>query len=319
MIRRGFKPSNYLLYDLAKNDVDDYLPDDMWSRLCDTNGRLGIHILGSKLLFHHTFEHDLKLARLYGHISRGLFTPRHPHQGSAARDLPSLLLEVGSVVVKPVDGQKGKRVHVLAASQAGAIELDGRRLSPSEFATWLKSQDCMLVHDRVQQASYASTIFPGSANTIRIVTVTDADGPFVLSGGHRFGRVGSAPVDNFAAGGLLCSIDLAAGTLGQGASQPGPGERHLVWHAAHPETGAQIEGQVVPGIFDLIELLLTTCRRHPYLAYVGWDVVMTDQGPVVLEANYGSGLQLQLYGGFLLNERFARFVKAVRADARRER
>ncbi|HET8985442.1 MAG TPA: sugar-transfer associated ATP-grasp domain-containing protein, partial [Trueperaceae bacterium] len=288
----------------------------MWSKLCASNGRLGIHILGSKLLFHHTFEDELKLAELHGHIARGRFTPRRTNAAGATFDLLSLLHEAGALVVKPIDGQKGKSVHVLAAKEAGALELDGRAVTAQELAAWLGRQDSMLVHARVQQTGYAHAIFPGSANTVRIVTVTDADGPFVLCGSHRFGRQASAPVDNFAAGGLLCGIDLATGALSLGASSPAVGESHLTWHSVHPDTGTQVAGQVVPGFFELVDLLLATCRRHPYLAYVGWDVVMTDDGPVVLEANYGSGLQLQLNGGFLRNERFARFVESVRASER---
>jgi len=320
MTRRGFKPSNYVLYDLANNDIDDYVPDTLWSKLCATNGRMGIHILGSKLLFHQTFEDDLTLAALHGHISQGRFTPRRDKSAPEDEGMPALLARLGSLVVKPVDGQKGKKVHVLTASAPpeapGSVALDGRPLSSSEFAAWLGRQDCMLVHSRVQQTDYAHAIFPGSANTVRVVTVTDADGPFVLCCGHRFGTVASAPVDNFAAGGLLCGVDLATGRLGRGASLPGSGEHTLDWRSVHPDTGAAIAGRVVPGFFELIELLLATCRRHPYLAYVGWDVVMTDSGPVVLEANYGSGLQLQLHGGFLRNQRFARFVATAGATSR---
>ena len=312
MIRRGFKPISYLLYDLAKNDIDDYVPDALWSRLCDSNGRFGVHVLGSKLLFHHMFEGELKLAELHGHVAQGRFTSRRAAGSSESTDLAALLRRVGSLVVKPVDGHKGKNVHLLTASHDGRVDLDGRPLSAQAFDAWSAQQDAMLVYSRVQQTGYAHTIFPGSANTVRVVTVTDADGPFVLSGSHRFGTLASVPVDNFAAGGLLCGIDLATGALSEGATHPVAGERGLVWHSLHPDTRAQVAGTVVPGFFELVELLLATCRRHPYLVYVGWDVVMTDEGPVVLEANYGSGLQLQLNGGFLRNERFERFVEAIR-------
>ena len=312
MTRKGFKPSNYVLYDLAHNDVADYVPDSLYAALCQTNGRVGVHVLGSKLLFHKTFQDELALAELHGHISRGRFTSLRDGAGPGRTELEPLLVELGALVVKPVVGQKGKRVHLLTTSPRG-FAVDGLPLSPSEFRTWLARQDGALVHSRVQQASYADAIFPGSANTVRIVTVTDADGPFVLSAGHRFGRTTSAPVDNFAAGGLLCGIDLATGAIGPGASLPAPGARGVRWHTVHPDTGTPVAGQLVPGFPQLLDLLLATCRRHPYLAYVGWDVVVTDDGPVVLEANYGSGLQLQLYGGFLRNERFARFVDDSRA------
>jgi len=318
MTRRGFKPSNHVLYDLDHNDVSEYVPDNLWSALCRTNGPLGIHILSSKLLFHLTFEAELQLAELHGHVSQGRFTPRHGCTPDQDADLAALVKARGALILKPVNGQKGKRVHLLAPSDDGAIEVDGSAKAVPEFTAWLRRQDSLLVHTRVEQTGYASAIYPGSANTVRIVTVTDARGPFVLCAGHRFGRPSSAHVDNFAAGGLLCGIDLATGALSRGASLPRSGQRGLEWHDSHPETGAPIAGRIVPGFFELVDVLLATCRRHPYLAYVGWDVVMTDTGPVVLEANYGSGLQLQLHGGFLRDDRFARFVeqagRAIQAD-----
>lgn len=312
MTRRGFKPGNHVLYDLAHNDIDEYVPDSLYPALCQTNGRLGIHILGSKLLFHKTFQEELALAHLHGHISQGLFTALDTGVQSGTGGLQTLLARVGSLIVKPVSGQKGKRVHLLTAAVEG-VGVDGQPLSPSAFHAWLARQDAALVHSNVQQSAYASTIFPGSANTVRVVTVTDADGPFVLCAAHRFGSKASAPVDNFAAGGLLCDIDLASGAITRGAANPAPGTSELSWHTVHPDTGATVAGQIVPGFMELLDLLLATCRRHPYLAYVGWDVVITDSGPVVLEANYGSGLQLQLHGGFLRNRRFAKFVEDSRA------
>lgn len=188
MTRRGFKPSNYVLYDLAHNDIDDYAPDSVYSVLCKTNGAMGVHILGSKLLFHQVFEDSLPLAPLHGFISRGRFMPLAAGRSAGFGDLPALIAEVGSLVVKPVDGQKGKRVHVLSAvaptavgtAGPGAVAVDGRALERAEFEAWLARQDSALVHDRVQQAAYADAVFPGSANTVRVVTVTDAAGPFVL-------------------------------------------------------------------------------------------------------------------------------------------
>ena len=139
--------------------------------------------------------------------------------------------------------------------------------------------------------------------------VADADGPFVLCACHRFGRSRTGAVDNFAAGGLLCGVDLETGVLGPALSNPGRGQRTLTWHDTHPDTGAAIAGTEVTGFAGLIDRLLRVCEAHPYLTYVGWDAVMTDDGPVFLEANCGSGLQLQAITPFLRNQRFARFMR----------
>lgn len=305
MTRRGFKPSNYVLYGLPAADLAAYAPDTWWRRLCETNGRGVTAVLGNKLLFYYHYRDRLPLPSVHGYLARGAYVPLDP---AAPGTVTELLHDAGALVFKPVDGQKGKHVHLLREGADGTYALDGRHLSEHALAAWLVEQDGMLVQERVEQAPYAAEVFPDAANTVRLVTVAGEDEPFVLLAGHRFGTAASAPVDNFAAGGLLAVIDERTGVLGPAAAHPVARERTVVWHDHHPDTGAAIAGRSVPGFSGLVELLLRFCAAEPHLAYIGWDVVLTERGPVVLEANYGSGLQMQLVKPFLSDPRFVAFA-----------
>ena len=310
MTRRGFKPSNYVLYDIDSNDLGDYAADRYWRALGDSNGHAANQVLTNKLLFHLEFADQLPLPRLYGYMARGHLVAAPAQASTAAHPTVMAVLEgERDLIVKPIDGQKGKSVHHLSRVAADSYTIDGRAVTPPEFTAWLSSQDGMLVTSRVEQAAYATRIHPGSANTVRVVTVADDDGPFVLCACHRFGRTRTGPVDNFAAGGLLCGIDLESGVLGRAVSDPAPGERSLTWFDSHPDSGSPITGVEVTGFAALLDLLIDVCGNHPYLTYVGWDAVITADGPVILEANCGSGLQLQAITPFLRNERFARFMR----------
>jgi hypothetical protein len=58
------------------------------------------------------------------------------------------------------------------------------------------------------------------------------------------------------------------------------------------------------------------CAAHigsgaPYLPYVGWDVVVTDDGIRILEGNSNSGLDgIQHYGPLLADPRVRRFYES---------
>jgi hypothetical protein len=121
--------------------------------------------------------------------------------------------------------------------------------------------------------------------TVRVVTFRSRGGgdPRILLCAFRIPRSGDI-ADNFARGGLACTIDMDTGTLGIAVLKD--------LHHAHldldriPDTGAKVSGRVLP-CWDAVKALAV--RAHdcfPQFPSVGWDIAITDHGPVVLEANY---------------------------------
>lgn len=76
----------------------------------------------------------------------------------------------------------------------------------------------------------------------------------------------------------------------------------------HPDTGAPIAGQCLPGWSDMLELALRAHGTFPWLPFIGWDIVDTDHGLLLLEANaYWGADALQLPGSLPLGRtRFPR-------------
>jgi hypothetical protein len=92
---------------------------------------------------------------------------------------------------------------------------------------------------------------------------------------------------------LFASVDIETGRMGTGRFRDiTRGE-----HATHPETLAQIEGHVIPGWSEMLELALRAHRTLPWLPLIGWDLIDSDQGVQVLEANaYWGGDAIQCAG-----------------------
>jgi hypothetical protein len=92
---------------------------------------------------------------------------------------------------------------------------------------------------------------------------------------------------------MISSIDIATGRMEPGRFR----ETMLGDFPVHPDTGAPIENRILPGWKEMLELALRGHRTYPWLPFIGWDVVDTTDGLLLLEANaYWGGDCVQLPG-----------------------
>ena len=110
----------------------------------------------------------------------------------------------------------------------------------------------------------------------------DKDGvvhPF--GAGLRIGRSGST-IDNWAKGGVFVGIDMGTGKLmNRGFMKPQFGTAV----SEHPDTHVVFDGFLVPYYKEAQELAV---KLHSFLYRshsVGWDIAITEKGPVFIEGN----------------------------------
>ena len=78
----------------------------------------------------------------------------------------------------------------------------------------------------------------------------------------------------------------------------------------HPDRKAPIEGIRIPGFDQCRERVLELARQVPFCPMVGWDVLMTEQGPVFIEANgLPSFTVLQVHSPLLKDPRARAFFE----------
>jgi hypothetical protein len=300
---RGLSRTIYASHGEAHNEAD-YLPDTARLETFFLNGSFARGILSDKLLFTKIVGATLPVPEIVALIERGeVFA-----LGEASPPtLKALAARHGSLVLKPSDGTRGRGVHRLENDQ-----LNGKPVGPAELATLARSLDNYLVTKTVAQAAYAQQIFPGSTNSLRVLTLTDPDTgePFVARAVHRFGSADTVPTDNWSRGGLCANVDPEAGTLGPGVKHAKRTGGRLKWQTHHPDTGAAIAGILVPHWHEVTRALIEAVQRLPFLVYVGWDVVVTETGFCVLEGNNNTDLDLlQVHGGLLRDVRVRRFYE----------
>ncbi|MGL4239198.1 sugar-transfer associated ATP-grasp domain-containing protein [Tabrizicola sp.] len=296
----GFDPREADWYRQIRGDTDGVISNsEREHELHGLNGHYA-YVLDNKAVFGESLEmNGLPTPRLFACHYAGHW---HWTKGGEAA-LREHFAGTGRFVIKPTLGSKGRAIQI------------GRSL---DAIAQYRGEDAILT-GFVEQAGYAQTIFPGALNTIRFLMLRDEAGePVAAAAIHRFGTASSAPVDNFSAGGLVAKIDLETGGLSE-AITIAPDNR-VVRHAVHPDTQSAIAGIMVPHWQGVLDLVLALGRAFPYLAYVGWDIAVTKDGPTVIEGNAHPSLRFfQLYDQLLGDPRLrpilARYISRARPRA----
>lgn len=140
-----------------------------------------------------------------------------------------------------------------------------------------------VIESKLEQNEALAAFHPSSVNTIRIVTIYDdaKDVVHFMFAKLRMGNHG-AHLDNTHAGGISGNIDLDTGII----NTPGYSVTSTEEYIYHPYTGKQIIGFQVPYWKECKLFIEKAARVTPEVRYVGWDVVILQDGNFALiEAN----------------------------------
>ena len=130
------------------------------------------------------------------------------------------------------------------------------------------------------QRKEISEIYSLSINTIRLETIRNPHtGDIEIFPPLLRVVANGNTVDNWAKGGLAVEIDAEKCTLGKyGWYKVGYGTKTT----SHPNTGVVFEGHNLPFLNEGIEDAKKFHRCLPGLHSIGWDIAITDDGPVLL-------------------------------------
>jgi hypothetical protein len=309
-LRNGFVPMCWDLYSLGENDPRDYLSDREREMSWVLNWPYA-GILDDKLGFEYMLRQlGAPTPATLALIINGRLTPMDDGTDLTGGDwLRDRLDRRGRLVLKPIWGGKGYGISVIQRSPGGC-RINGEEKTLEELEQRLSGMDRYLVAEYAQQAAYAEAIFPGSANTMRILTMHDEDGvPFIAAAAHRFGAMRSrGPVDSWSAGGLSAGIDLETGELTAGVTSLE--FARMERHDHHPDTGTPIKGNRVANWDTIRNGIVGVARKLPFLPYIGWDVVATDSGFLIIEGNKQSNVGfLQVHRPLLRDPRVRAFYE----------
>ncbi len=138
----------------------------------------------------------------------------------------------------------------------------------------------------VKQSEEMNCLNPFAVNTLRIVTAKGKDGiPCVLSALLRVGTSETAPVDNWAKGGIAVGINENGFLRDYGYKKPHYAEMGGGRVSVHPDSKIVFSEFQIPMYQQAKEMAIEAHKAFYNIQTIGWDIAITEAGPVFVEGN----------------------------------
>lgn len=137
-----------------------------------------------------------------------------------------------------------------------------------------------LCEETITQHEDMNKLCARSVNTIRVCTlVSDSGKAHLIYALLRIGS-GKTDVDNVTSGGMYTLLSKD-GEI----THPAFCDKTVSYYTEHPNNGFSLIGFKVPYFKEAIRLCLDSALVEKRIRYVGWDIAITPEGPVLVEGN----------------------------------
>ena len=187
--------------------------------------------------------------------------------------------QVDKFVVKPAaDTSHGDGVRIYDKQQIK--ELSGGPISIADILV----SSITLFERIVKQSEQMSSFNSSSVNTIRIVTALYPDKTVKIIGSFlKIGRAGSC-IDNAGNGGNVdCGVNHENGELFNAIEFNSWDDIKSI--KTHPDSNVKIDGTKIDNWDSIVTEVKSFQSRFHWLKCIGWDVAITEEGPVIIEIN----------------------------------
>ena len=140
----------------------------------------------------------------------------------------------------------------------------------------LKQEGLYLLEEEIIQIDELSKINPFAVNSFRVVTLVKDGKPHILANALRIN------IDE--------SVAIGCSDVYMRLSEDGKISSRVVDDVAniyeeHPITKIKFKDVKIPYIKEAFDLALKAAMEVPEVRYVGWDIAITKNGPVIVEGN----------------------------------
>ena len=177
------------------------------------------------------------------------------------------------IIVKPLDGEGGKGVE--------KYEIDNECNLEALFNTLLVRKQ-YLIEECINQNDIINSLYSDSVNTLRLFTFYNGKDVVVLNSVFKIGNGGVT--DNFSSGSMYTFTDDKGVVLCPAIDQDDNE------YTIHPITNKLIVGFEIPFYKEACTMVKKAAKVVPDIKYVGWDVAITNKGPVIVEGNSFPGV-----------------------------
>ena len=287
-------PDTYFRFGMFLKDYTDeeimksFIPQDAYYRFSIDNQPMYHVLIDDKIIFHDLMSHyNLSVPYRYFIFREDVF--RCGNKLLSDHQVDAIIKEITDerIFVKRFTGGGASGISVFTKVSNGVyVDSDGNSISAKMIREKYKGQDFIFEKQLIQEPILRQ-FNPDTVNTIRVLTYKER----IVSAAVRFGGKGSI-VDNTAKGGVAVSLDIETGLLGE----YGMREYDLKHYLEHPDSHIEFKNTHVTQWTEVRRLVEKALKYFPYYKSVGFDVATTNNGPVIIEINTGSGIYLSQMG-----------------------
>jgi hypothetical protein len=188
-------------------------------------------------------------------------------------DFLNFIEEKENFFAKPNNGTCGRGIEKIIVK-----DFD----DPRALWYYLEDRGLTLLEETIIQHPHLNQLHPHSINTVRIVTIYHEEKVHIVAAYLRIGN--NRIVDNFNSGGMVVPVDINTGLISDIAIDKAGNH-----YEKHPVTQTSIPGFQIPMWEECIELIKNSVPIVPQVGLVGWDVGISVNGPLLVEANQYPG------------------------------
>ncbi len=187
------------------------------------------------------------------------------------------------VVYKPNCKGMGEGIRILSVGTKEEVEA---------ALECVRSVGDGIVEEYICQDSVMNKLNPKAVNVIRFYSVCSPEGSFlfapILTVAHK------NDIANGCQDALTSLVDIRTGKVLTDAVD----QNEMVEYQTHPITGAAFRGVQLGCWDETIEMMRRVVPLASKISNVGWDVAITENGPVLIEANTIPGFTTAQYSGY---------------------
>ena len=150
------------------------------------------------------------------------------------------------------------------------------------YATLIEQKKC-LIEEYIVQHSCLSEIYPEIVSTLRIYTLNIEGHAEIVS--HSLLRIPTSYNGIKNTDVITLKIDSVTGKCKDYGILSDSGVRSIMDTPVHPHSGYNLAGFEVPYFKQAEELALYAAQLVPEVPFAGWDIAITENGPVIIEGN----------------------------------
>lgn len=189
----------------------------------------------------------------------------------------------GRIVYKPNCKGMGQGIRIFQIETQDKME---------EALQYIQKGGNGIVEEYICQEDMLSRLNPNAVSIIRFYSVSSPEGKFLFAPVLTVAR--QKQISNGCKDALTAMIDIRTGEVLTDAVDQNSGKIYQT----HPMTGITFKGLKLNYWNEIIQMMRQAVPLGSKISNIGWDVAITGEGPILVEANTIPGFMTAQYAGF---------------------